>query len=928
MPAYSQASQEACYRDSAGVDLNAKNIISEARKNKAQITLEFLLVYSLVLIVFLIIFALIVAQRASTLASQEYSSMQLVAQTVSTAIDTALSSGSGYTATVQLPSAFGTTPYNLSISSTGVIIASMPVGKEVVSAQAFSNARSLVVNGTVVASGNGITLYKVPAYKGSVYIANSNGVIYIDQQPVSTLALARYLNVNVSFNGKVAQFNGQSSYISSSTANLPLGSSVGSASAWVYINAYPTSSNAVIEDYGVATTAEGRGLYITTTGNLCFTGWADDYCSSFIVPLNTWTSVGYVYTGGTNVVVYMNGLGNSGSVSTVLNTQSGLNLIGKRLDNAAPYISGEISNVQIYNIALSASQMQQLYQEGIGSAPISSAGLVGWWPLNGNANDYSGNGNQGTPYNVNFIGVAQINAHVTNSNGANATGDLVGFTSTSGNFSTSNKGNFAAYTNTNGIATAFLTGIGTAPTTANITVTAFNGNYTTIGNVVGWWPLNIGTGNTIYDLSTHYNNGAFTNPAWSQLANSTNFISAQFPGNLANTVSNSIENGFITINNTDIYTIPANRTFTVVAWIYYKGQTSGHSQGIFGDWPNPGPGFQLLGLGSNVLYVNGSSVSWPSGVSSFPKGGWEMITAEYTARTGMAMVYLNNSLFANQKLPTSLSLLQKTPYYIGDDAWQSNGLDTFNGSISNVQLYPTFLTSSQINTLYNEGINGVPLNNAGLVGWWPLNGNANDYSGNDNNGKINYNVSFINSNEKIQYAYSVAQFNGQSSYISGSTANLPLGSSAGSAFAWVYINAYPTSSNAVIEDYGVATTAEGRGIYITTTGNLCFTGWADDYCSSFTVPLNTWTSVGYVYTGGTNVVVYMNGLGNSGSVSTVLNTQSGLNLIGKRLDNAAPYISGEISDVQIYNIALSASQMQQLYQSWLPTYKHLTLSLG
>jgi len=201
----------------------------------------------------------------------------------------------------------------------------------------------------------------------------------------------------------VAQFNGQSSYISSSTANLPLGSSVSSAFAWVYITAYPTSSVAVIENYGVATSTEGRTLYITTTGNLCFGGWADDYCSSFTVPLDKWSFVGYVYTGGTNTIVYMNGVGNSGSVSTVLNTQAGLNLIGKRLDNAAPYISGEISNVQIYNTSLSANEIQALYLEGIGGAPIRLQNLVGWWPLNGDANDYSGNGNNGQISNVNFV---------------------------------------------------------------------------------------------------------------------------------------------------------------------------------------------------------------------------------------------------------------------------------------------------------------------------------------------------------------------------------------------------------------------------------------------------------------------------------------------------------------------------------------------
>jgi len=923
--------------------LNAKNIISEARKNKAQITLEFLLVYSLVLIVFLIIFALIVAQRASTLASQEYSSMQLVAQTVSTAIDTALYSGSGYTATVQLPPAFGTTPYNLSISSTGVIIASMLVGKEVVSAQAFSDARSLIVNGTVVASGNGITLYKVPAYKGSVYIANSNGVIYIDQQPVSTLALARYLNVNVSFNGKVAQFNGQSSYIYGSLTGYFGGNNPLTAVAWAYIS---PSGNGPI--FGVTSCPPGScwNMPFLSEEGLTVFGWIWGVNSnnpiSYSVPYSGWYMLAITYnpSGSGTEDFYVNGklVGSaSGQYSPSGATDYWTTYIGgAKPSGMNDYYNSLIANVQAFATNLTSSQIQALYQEGIGGAPIDLQHLVGWWPLNGNANDYSGNGNQGTPYNVSFMGLAQINAHVTNSNGANAIGDLVGFTSTSGNFSTSNKGNFAAYTNTNGIVTAFLTGIGTAPTTANITVTAFNGNYTTIGNVVSWWPLNIGTGNIIYDLSTHYNNGAFTNPAWPQLANSTNFISAQFPGNLANTAGNSIENGFITINNTDIYGIPANRTFTVVAWIYYKGETSSHCQGIFGDWPGPGPGFQLIGWGCSVLVVNGSSVNWPSGVSSFPKGRWEMVTAEYTARTGMAMVYLNNSVFASQQLPTSLSLLQKIPYYIGDDAWQSGGYDTFNGSISNVQLYSTFLTSSQINTLYNEGINGVPLNNAGLVGWWPLNGNANDYSGNGNNGKINYNVSFINSNEKTQYAYSVAQFNGQNSVIHTNLLFPSINTVNFTVTGWVYPQLIIPHNPGGIVDADNGNNGWGLYYWQGNPGYLDFWILGQGYTQDMTfgpVYPNRWTffSITYWYTGSAWYADgYINGKLVDGPVQRggiVEPLPFGIE-IGQIRETTAYMMNGSIANVQIYNTSLSAAQIQQLYQAGLQTYKRLTLSLG
>ena len=59
-----------------------------------------------------------------------------------------------------------------------------------------------------------------------------------------------------------------------------------------------------------------------------------------------------------------------------------------------------ISNVQLYNASLSANDIRTLYLEGIGGAPIKLQNLLGWWPLNGNTNDYSGNSNNGAANGV------------------------------------------------------------------------------------------------------------------------------------------------------------------------------------------------------------------------------------------------------------------------------------------------------------------------------------------------------------------------------------------------------------------------------------------------------------------------------------------------------------------------------------------------
>ena len=61
---------------------------------------------------------------------------------------------------------------------------------------------------------------------------------------------------------------------------------------------------------------------------------------------------------------------------------------------------------------------------------------------------------------------------------------------------------------------------------------------------------------------------------------------------------------------------------------------------------------------------------------------------------------------------------------------------------SNVQIYSSALSKSSISALFNAGINGAPIRNSGLVGWWPLNGNANDYSGNSNGGVDGSNLNY------------------------------------------------------------------------------------------------------------------------------------------------------------------------------------------
>lgn len=212
----------------------------------------------------------------------------------------------------------------------------------------------------------------------------------------------------------VAQFGGPSKIgqIFASMTNFPVGSSARSEFAWIYYTG--NNPHWVINVYGGTTggscTYNGvSGLLVGSSNqNLYFVGCNDDYSSAFVVTPNVWHFVGYTYSAGaTSVTLYLDGKSLTGGISYPLNTQQGTFDIGNfsGFTNYWAPFQGMMSDVQLYNASLDSTQANAIYQSGIGAVPVSLQNLVGWWPLNGNTNDYSGNLNNGAPvYNVIYTG--------------------------------------------------------------------------------------------------------------------------------------------------------------------------------------------------------------------------------------------------------------------------------------------------------------------------------------------------------------------------------------------------------------------------------------------------------------------------------------------------------------------------------------------
>jgi len=226
----------------------------------------------------------------------------------------------------------------------------------------------------------------------------------------------------------VAEFNGANAYIQS-----PAIANKKSVSVW--IKTISTTQQLILDGGVCGTTDQAYQLALTQTGGVggsppqntpgvYVTFWADDiYIPNMNLADGTWHNIVLSWNGGSQVYLMVDGklpqgyLWNGNSWSslssqpfTMPSTPNPANqpiLIGEGRCQiwsvGSTNLSGSIANVQLYNTSLSANEIQALYLEGIGGAPIDLQHLVGWWPLNGNANDYSGNGNNGQTNNVNFV---------------------------------------------------------------------------------------------------------------------------------------------------------------------------------------------------------------------------------------------------------------------------------------------------------------------------------------------------------------------------------------------------------------------------------------------------------------------------------------------------------------------------------------------
>ncbi len=697
--------------------------------SRLQIAFDYLMVFIFVFLAFTVVFYSVSKQRIQASNQQAFSELQVIAQEIASSITAATYAGNGYNATIRLPGSLSLLQYNLSITKSGEVMVATNTFGQVISA--YSSATSYGIASNPMYLSQSGQSYNIPTSQssGTITLQNSFGTVCIDYSCPSSQALPAQLSAYESSTGAM-MFGGATSRLYLYPWNSL--SSVQTVSMWID-PAQGQGSGQIAYDEG------GSGSdtnYIQYSSDKVTAGTSNGgSCTSHAtVAPGTWTSVVFTFD-GSNLYLYINGNVIAGCyASGLIGSQASSMTIGapsSATSGSGPF-NGLISNVQVYSTVLTAQQVNSLVDAGIAGHPVTSSALVGWWPLDGNTNDYSGNG-----YNLAqegeglFKGVAQISSIVTNSTAIPAAGYMVSYSASIGSVSTNSVLPYSV-TDANGLSTAFITQQNESGV-SDVGITAFNGNSSTAQYLLGWWPMNERQGAVVHDaIGNGMHNGNVLGVSWAAPKYVT-LLDGQ--------------SGYIGTP----YLQSAVTSYTIAAWIktsshgsnpIVQDRGSGPGDSItleigFNGGQGASPGTVNCGVDSNNVWIGGHTISMVD------DGKWHFVACTFNSAAGSSIVPSDFNVYidgvpAALKTYTEGSAVSPVTGLGGAEigyhqAWNSQfNNNHFNGSMANVQIYGAALTQGQIMSIYQQGIGGAPLP-SGLVGWWPLDGNTNDYSGNGYN---------------------------------------------------------------------------------------------------------------------------------------------------------------------------------------------------
>ena len=437
-------------------------------------------------------------------------------------------------------------------------------------------------------------------------------------------------------------------------------------------------------------------------------------------------------------------------------------------------------------------------------------------------------------------------------------------------------------------------------------------SYVPTNGLVGWWPFN-GNAN---DESGNGNNGTLNGPT----------LTADRFGNANKAYSFDGVNDYVNCGNGQILN-QFSTNITVSAWVKSQPSVSTDKNIILKYGCNPG-GWSLE-TAQNTLVANFTGCTQNvTNQTNLNSGQWTHVIGVKEATNWKIFVngVLNNTSSGtfNYDLNSGFNLI------IGVQNDNFNPTTYWDGLIDDIGIWNRALTQQEITNLYNSSAYvpcaspAFPANLAsGLVGYWPFCGDANDESGNGNNGTVN---GATLTSDRFGNPNSAYDFDG----IGDSISVLDLPQCSNYSFSgWfkcdTLLTPYPLLYNQVTNFQNNRLHILGSGYNPPFIGTV-FTG--DDlngnlYNSTFRVDDGIWHHVIVVYDHQSQLMsMYIDGVLNGTAQIPNSSTFGGRTKFGNgftQQPNTPPYDSkgfyGSLDDFCFWNRALNASEIQQLYNT-------------
>lgn len=565
--------------------------------------------------------------------------------TVSDATNTAVT----WSATLGSINASGTYTAPTLASTTSVATGTV-TAMSVADGTKIATATVTVTNGLVdewpLNEGSGAVAYN------AVNSAN-NGAWHGTQSSAS----GTYYGAGVTTSSVAGVFDGTDDYIDPSLSLTYTTSSTFTWTAWVNLNSGIEGTNVILGDRG-------------TTPWVKLTPSAFEYGNGGImsnsIPFGQWELISIVKSGD-SFYYYENAALETSVSSTAISSATLPFFIGTDPDDPQDgYTWGSVSDVRIYDTALSQGDIQSLYNEVL-PPPVVSVSV--------------------TPTSTSLLADATTTFVATVSN---ASDTAVTWSAVYGTINGS-----GVYTAPSSTTSSTVTDTITATSVADPTKTA-TATVTVTPGLLGWWPTREGSGSIAYDVS---GNGA--NGTWNGA-----------PDGEDSSYYGSYDSDS-TIEYAGAFDGSTNYIATSVAWPTSGSISLWADPSDISSWMSPAGWKYAPSSGGYILVDEGGSGNWravfnSSGLgeadvqstSSIPFNEWSYVTMTWNKEGSTTTI----SLYVNGVPQGATTTTQTATSSIGDfyygTAGQSANND-YNGYIDDVRVYDRALTPTEIQGIYN-----------------------------------------------------------------------------------------------------------------------------------------------------------------------------------------------------------------------------------